>query len=236
MAPSVILPTAIEPNTKNSNNADSTKKQQQEQQEQHEQQNKARFTPGYTVVEPPAAPGEYKYEHLKQTFPALSWPPLEEVPYEDKGLLGDPQYKDLLAEATDCFDYHPKIGTEIHGVSLAALTDAQKNDLARLIAFRGVVVFRSQHDFTLDHQLALGRYFGVLHKHATTAVPRQPGLEEVHVIWTDGSSADQRALFTPAHLWHADVSLADPLCISKTASKQYICGPVGRGIGFTGDL
>jgi taurine dioxygenase len=45
-----------------------------------------------------------------------------------------------------------------------------------------------------------------LHKHATTAVPKQPGLEEVHVIWTDGDSADQRALFAPAHLWHADVS------------------------------
>ena len=221
MAPSVILP----PKDNVINNADSTKKQQQDQQQQHEQQQqqqqqqeKARFTPGYTIVEPPAAPGEYKYEHLKQAFPALSWPPLEEVPYDDKGLLGDPQYKNLLVDATDCFDYHPKIGSEIHGVSLAALTDAQKNDLARLIAFRGVVVFRNQHDFTLDHQLALGRYFGVLHKHATTAVPRQPGLEEVHVIWTDGNSLDQRALFTPAHLWHADVSSAGPhvLYISET--------------------
>jgi len=165
---------------------------------------KPRFTPGYSNIEP--SPEEYQYEYLKQSYPAICWPPLTEVPYEDKGLLGDPEYQNLLAVATDCFDYHPKIGTEIHGLSLKNLTGAQKNDLARLIAYRGVVVFREQEDFTVEDQLQLGRYFGVLHKHATTAVPKQPGLEEVHVIWTDGDSADQRALFAPAHLWHADVS------------------------------
>jgi sulfonate dioxygenase len=166
-------------------------------------QSKPRFTPGYTAVGP--VPEVYEHEDLRPSFPDISWPPLEEVPYEDKGLLGDHQYSNLLCDAADVFDYNPKIGTEVHGVSLKTLTDAQKNDLARLIAYRGVVIFRDQHDFTIDDQLELGRYFGKLHKHATTAVPKRPGLEEVHVVWTDEKTVDQRALFTPAHLWHADV-------------------------------
>lgn len=163
----------------------------------------SRFTPGYTKVDELK---DYRYEDLKPSFPAVSWPPLEEVPHEDKGLLGDPGYKNLLSSATDVFDYTPKIGTEIHGVKLKDLTEAQKNDLARLIAFRGVVFFRDQEDFTIEDQLALGRHFGVLHKHATTSVPRRPGLEEVHVVYADGNSLDQRALFAPSYLWHADVS------------------------------
>ncbi|KAI5820937.1 hypothetical protein BZA77DRAFT_51109 [Pyronema omphalodes] len=187
---------------------------------------KPRFTPGYTEVEP--VPEVYEYEHLKQAFPPLYWPALEEVPYEDKGKLGDVNYKNLLANATDCFDYHPKIGTEVHGVSLKTLTDAQKNDLARLIAYRGVVIFRDQHDFTVEDQLNLGRYFGTLHKHATTAVPKQPGLEELHVIWTDGNSADQRALFTPAHLWHSDVTYE--IQPPSYTSLKILCGPP-RGAG-----
>lgn len=161
-----------------------------------------RFTPGYTKVQEVK---DYEFEDLKPAFPAVSWPPLEEIPYEDKGLLGDPEYKNLLAAATDVFDYTPKIGTEIHGVQLKDLNDAQKNDLARLIAFRGVVFFRDQKGFSVEDQLELGRYFGVLHKHATTAMPKRAGLEEVHVVYTDGNSLDQRALFAPSYLWHSDV-------------------------------
>lgn len=161
-----------------------------------------RFTPGNTKVEEVK---NYEYEDLKPSFPVVSWPPLEEVSYEDKGLLGHPEYKNLLATATDVFDYTPKIGTEVHGVQLKDLTNDQRNDLARLIAYRGVVFFRDQNDFTVEDQLALGRHFGVLHKHATTAVPRKAGLQEVHVVYTDGNSLDQRALFAPSYLWHADV-------------------------------
>lgn len=199
MAPGVVGPSKdlnVFSTTKPLNEAqDSTKKA-------------SRFIPGYTKVEDVK---DYEYEDLKPSFPAITWPPLEEVPYEDKGLLGDPEYKNLLAAATDVFDYTPKIGTEIHGVQLKDLNDAQKNDLARLIAFRGVVFFRDQGDFTVEDQLALGRHFGVLHKHATTAMPRRAGLEEVHVVYTDGSSLDQKALFTPSYLWHADVRLLSSL-------------------------
>ena len=150
----------------------------------------------------------YEFDYLRPRFPDLKWEPLREVAYEDKGLLGDPKFRNLLDTATDVVDYVPKIGTEICGVNLKTLTDAQKNDLARLIATRGVVFFRNQHDFDVDAQRELGKYFGTLHRHATTSVPQKEGLEDVHVIYTTDKSLDQRALFTPTFLWHSDVSMS----------------------------
>lgn len=161
-----------------------------------------KYEPGRTAVEDGA---NYEHDELRPSFPDIHWGPLTEVPYHDKGLNGHPQFRNLLDSATNIFDHNPKIGTEIHGVNLAKLTDAQKDDLARLIAIRGVVFFRDQTDLDINAQRALGRYFGVLHKHATTSVPRKPGLEDVHVVFTDGTSKDQRAHFSPTFLWHSDV-------------------------------
>lgn len=162
------------------------------------------YVPGRTTVT--QHDDIYEFEHLRPRFPEITWPALEEIPYADKGCLGDPNFKHLLSSATDVFDYNPKIGTEVHGVDLANLTDLQKNDLARLIATRGVVFFRNQKNFGIEEQRALGRYFGRPHKHATTAVPRQEGLEDVHVVYTGEGSPDLRSLFSPTFLWHSDVS------------------------------
>lgn len=164
---------------------------------------KQTYEPGRTIVE---SHDQYEHEDLAPNFPNIHWEPLVEVPYLDKGIEGHPKFRDLLDSATDVFDYNPKIGTEIHGVNLARLTDAQKNDLARLIATRGVVFFRNQVDFDIEAQRKLGQYLGTLHKHATTSVPRKPGLEDVHVVYMDEKSKDQRAYFTPTFLWHSDVS------------------------------
>ena len=164
--------------------------------------NSAHYVPGRTNVEDH---GFYEHEDLRPCFPDLHWEPLTEVPYHDRGIHGHPQFRNLLAEATDIFDYNPKIGTEIRGVNLAKLSDAQKDDLARLISIRGVVFFRDQTDLDIDSQRELGQYFGKLHKHATTSIPRRPGLEDVHVVYTDESSKDQRAKFSPTFLWHSDV-------------------------------
>ncbi|KAL7269752.1 hypothetical protein RUND412_007568 [Rhizina undulata] len=187
------------------------------------------YKPGQGFKQP--EPEHYEHEDLKPSFPELTWPPLEEVPYEDKGLLGDPEYKNLFADASDVFDYTPKVGTEIRGVKLKNLTDAQRNDLARLLAHRGCVFFRDQEDFTVEDQLELGRYFGVLHKHATTSMPRRPGLEEVHVVYTDGNTKDQRALFTPSHLWHSDVTYE--LQPPSYTSLKILSGPPRGGGGDT---
>ena len=89
------------------------------------------YIPGRTSVE---KHDTYDLEDLKPSFPDKHWPALEEVPYNDKTHLGDPSFKNLLAEATNIFDHDPKIGTEIHGVDLSRLSDAAKKDLALLIA------------------------------------------------------------------------------------------------------
>lgn len=164
------------------------------------------YVPGRTTVT--QHDDTYEFEHLRPRFPEITWPALEQHAYADKGLLGDVNFKNLLSSATNVFDYNPKIGTEVHGVDLANLTDPQKNDLARLIATRGVVFFRNQQNFGIEEQRALGSYFGQLHKHATTAVPRQEGLEDVHVVYTGEGSPDLRSLFSPTFLWHSDVSTA----------------------------
>lgn len=152
----------------------------------------------------------YEHEDLRPHFPNITWPAYTEIAYTEKGQLGDANFKHLLASATEVFDYNPKIGTEIHGVDLANLSDLQKNDLARLIATRGVVFFRDQKNLSIDKQRELGQYFGELHKHATTGVPKREGLEDVHVIYTGEHSPDLRALFTPTFLWHSDVRRHQP--------------------------
>ncbi|KAF2279044.1 TauD-domain-containing protein [Westerdykella ornata] len=191
--------------------------------------NALNYTPGRSPVK--KHDETYPYEDLRPRFPDVKWPPLTGVPYSDKGLLGDPNFKHLLSSATDVFDYNPKIGTEIHGIDLANLTDLQKNDLARLIATRGVVFFRNQKNFDIEKQRELGRYFGELHKHATTACPRREGLEDVHVVYTGEDSPDLRALFTPTFLWHSDVTYeVQP---PSYTSLKVLTGPPRGGGGDT---
>ena len=139
------------------------------------------YEPGRTIVE---GHDKYEYDDLRPAFPDVHWDPLTEVPYHDRGIKGDAQFGNLLSDAIDIFDYNPKIGTEINGVNLAKLTDAQKDDLARLVSIRGVVFFRNQTDLDIDAQRELGQYFGQLHKHATTSVPRRGDLDDVHVVST----------------------------------------------------
>lgn len=123
--------------------------------------NKFGYVPGRTTVE---RHDNYAHEDLLPSFPHIHWDPIEPVPYEDRGIRGDPKFRNLLQDATAVFDYTPKIGTEIHGVDLSKLNDAQRDDLARLIAYRGVVFFRDQKQFDIEAQRELGKYFGKLHK------------------------------------------------------------------------
>ena len=123
--------------------------------------NKFHYEPGRTTVE---RHDHYAYDDLLPSFPNLHWGPLEEISYVDRGIFGDPQFRNLLQDATDVFDYNPKIGTEVQGINLAKLTEAQKDDLARLVAVRGVVFFRDQSDFDIEAQRELGKHMGKLHK------------------------------------------------------------------------
>ncbi|KAL2044331.1 hypothetical protein N7G274_003036 [Stereocaulon virgatum] len=150
-------------------------------------QNNLFYEPGRTSIEDNS---DYEHDGLRPNFPNVHWEPLTEVPYQDNGIEGDPHFHNLLANATDIFDCNPKIGPEIHGVNLAKLTNPQKDDLARLIATRGVVFFRNQEDFDIDAQRQLGKYYGKLHKHATTSVPCRGDLDDVHVVYTDQYSKE----------------------------------------------
>lgn len=107
---------------------------------------------------------------------------MNKVPYEDKGLLGDPFLRNLKEIATDIADYIPKIDTEVRGVDLSDLTDDQKSDIACLIAIRGVVLFRNQKNLTSKNS---GSQESILHKHATTSSPKCGDFDDVHVAWTD---------------------------------------------------
>lgn len=123
--------------------------------------NKLQYEPGRTAI---AQHDEYRHEDLLPSFPDIRWDPLEYTPYADRGLRGDAKFRNLLQDATAIFDYNSKIGTEIHGIDLARLNDAQRDDLARLVAYRGVVFFRAQKNFDIEAQRELGKYFGKLHR------------------------------------------------------------------------
>ena len=162
-----------------------------------------KYLPGQTVF---YTREEYEHEDLKPHYPNVKWPALKEVSFEEKGVLGDPDFVNLKTIASGIVDYNPKIGTEVHGVDLTNLTVSQKNDIARLTAIRGVVFFRDQKNLTIEKQRELGAYFGILHKHATTGLPKSGDLDDVHILYTDEDSKHQRAAVTPITLWHSDVS------------------------------
>lgn len=153
---------------------------------------------------------EYEFDNLRPVYPDLKWEPLEIFePGQDKGSLADSNnnYANLFRNAKSVTHLTPKIGTEIVGVSLAELDDTQKNELALLTARRVAVFFRDQHDLTIEKQLDLGRYYGRLHRHATTSLPKghAEGLDEVHVIWADENKKPYTA-FPATYHWHSDVT------------------------------
>lgn len=123
--------------------------------------NKFGYVPGQTTAK---QHDHYAYEDFLPFFPDIHWGPIGHISYEDRGIRGDSKFRNLLQDAAAVFDYNPKIGTEIRGVDLSKLNDAQRDDLARLVAFRGVVFFRDQKNFDIEAQRELGKYFGKLHK------------------------------------------------------------------------
>ncbi|KAF9565351.1 alpha-ketoglutarate-dependent sulfonate dioxygenase [Agrocybe pediades] len=179
------------------------------------------FNPFYSP--PPDDDGDagYKYADYKPSFPNVSWEPLKEIEVVDRGLHADPAKASLFSTASRVKHLTPAIGTEIEGIDLRQLSDTQKDELALLIAERGVVFFRDQ-EINIHEQLDLARYFGPLHKHATTPIPRI-GLEEVHVVYNDASRRPDPSAFSKLELWHSDVSYE--LQPPSATSLKVITGP-----------
>ena len=62
-------------------------------------------------------------------------PPLKEFsPSRDRALFADPKKASLLAQASAVDDLNPYVGTELKGIQLSQLTNAQKDELALLVA------------------------------------------------------------------------------------------------------
>lgn len=81
---------------------------------------------------------------------------------EDRGLSADPNLPNLFSNKdVERVDLTPSIGTLIKGLQLTSLTDTQKDELALLVAHRGVVFFRDQN-ITAEQQRAFFDYYGKL--------------------------------------------------------------------------
>ncbi|EAU85551.1 alpha-ketoglutarate-dependent sulfonate dioxygenase [Coprinopsis cinerea okayama7 len=146
----------------------------------------------------------YKYAEFKPAFPDVAWEPLGEFEVIDRGLSADPSKKNLFSAASKVKHLTPAIGTEIEGIDLRQLTDEQKDELALLVAERGVVFFRDQ-EIDIYGQLELAKHWGPLHRHATTPITKN-GLEHVHVVYNDASRRPDPSAFSKLELWHSDVT------------------------------
>jgi sulfonate dioxygenase len=126
-------------------------------------------------------------------------PELVEHHFIDKAIGSDPSKAQLLGAATEVKHLTPAIGTELVGIQLKTLTDTQKNELARLVAERGVVFLRDQ-ELDIHEQIAFGAYFGELHIHQMAGIV--PDLPWIHPIHKDETAVNGRS----HQIWHSDVS------------------------------
>ncbi|KAH6657822.1 dioxygenase-like protein [Truncatella angustata] len=155
----------------------------------------------------------YKYrKYLPVYDETTSFPATELFEFSDRALLADKAKPNLLGlsdSKIQVTNLTPRVGTEISGLQLSGLTDTQKNELALLIAERGVVVFRGQDfkDIGIERQKDFGKYFGRLHVHPVGA--HVEGAIEFHNIYL-GPDNLYRAQLRSSKLsttgYHSDVS------------------------------
>jgi len=146
----------------------------------------------------------YKYKDLIPIYPVVDYPALEEIKVVDKGHLADPEMKSLLSAATRVDNLTPTIGTEIEGIDLRQLSDDQKNDLALLVATRGVVVFRNQ-PIPIKQLVELAAYYGPPHIHSVGGSVPDPDLKGALIIFNDGTKPLDRLAYDRDNSgWHSD--------------------------------
>ena len=87
--------------------------------------------------------------HTGLTSAVLSYKPPEALipefePPPDRATFADPKKTSLLSGASKVDDLTPWIGTELHGLQINQLTNAQRDELALLVAEVGfVALYRS---------------------------------------------------------------------------------------------
>lgn len=152
-------------------------------------------------------------EFLPTWDPNEKYEPLLFHIYNDPALKADGSFPNLLPvsrkEEIGIKRITPKLGTEIRNVQLSDLDGAGKDELALLVAQRGVVVFRDQ-DLTSKgprFSVEFGKHFGKLHIHQTSGHPE--GIPELHVVYTKPDERGFEKIFednTDSVRWHSDVS------------------------------
>ncbi|KAL1410415.1 hypothetical protein Q8F55_004426 [Vanrija albida] len=135
--------------------------------------------------------------------------------YVDPAGRADPEKKALFAAAREVNNLTKHIGTEIVGLQLKDLTNQQRDELALLVAERGVVFFRDQ-DLPPQAQVDLGLHLGDGQIKTDSVLPHVPGLDRLGIIWDTSRPGPNSRSFRlpwpgiPAHGWHIDTA-ADPI-------------------------
>lgn len=122
----------------------------------------------------------------------------------------DPDKNALLGACTDVVHLTRYVGTELHGIQLAHLTDRQKDELRLLIAERSVVFFRDQ-DMSPESFLLLGEWYREMEGHPQVA--QVPGVPGVTVIGPDFQIQEARCsdlMDQPLSLVHLNDSVTVP--------------------------
>ncbi|GME87691.1 oxidoreductase activity protein [[Candida] boidinii] len=155
-------------------------------------------------------------EWLPTWDPSQKFPKILPFKHVDRALFGDSEYENLFKAADGEINHReitPKLGTEVKsGIQLSKLDDKAKNDLALLVAKRGVVVFRNQDLKEKGPAFVKewGEYFGPLHIHPTSGAPA--GFPEFHVVYRRAGEEveeNKKKIFAFRNKnvgWHSDVT------------------------------
>lgn len=139
--------------------------------------------------------------------------PLSFHHYDDPALRADPTFSSLFPEfkKKDIIVKHitPKLGSEITGVQLSHLSNAAKDELALLVAQRGVVVLRAQEFSNHGPQYVADyvKHFGKLHIHQSSGHPEN--VPELHITYRRPDYQEFERRFadrTHSIFWHSDVA------------------------------
>ncbi|QLG70983.1 hypothetical protein HG535_0B00200 [Zygotorulaspora mrakii] len=152
-------------------------------------------------------------DFLPSWDPNEKYGPLTFHEYDDPALRADPTFSNLFPKDKEneiaVRPITPKLGSEIKGIQLSHLSDAAKDELALLIAQRGVVVLREQ-DFAEKGPRYVADFvshFGKLHIHQSSGHPED--VAELHVTYRRPDEQEFERLFadrTSSIFWHSDVS------------------------------
>lgn len=112
----------------------------------------------------------------------------------------------------------PHVGAEVAGLSLAAPSGRQLEEVRRALLEHQVLFFRDQ-PLDIPGQKRLGRHFGQLHVHP--GAPGPPGHPEVLPVHADANST-----YIAGESWHSDVS-CDPEPPMGSILHLRVVPPVG---------